>query len=147
MNRSITGLRSAFAAVLMCVFLLSAVSGAGAAEAVHYTSESLAEFEQQLSAGQLHSAVFNRKLRSIRLTLKDGSHALVHYPPRGAPPIEAKLAAKHVSVTILSPTLANKEFKEKPKHHKIRYIVGGVLLVVIVVVGGVLLVNRRRQRD
>jgi hypothetical protein len=127
--------------------LLTAAASAGAAEVVHYTKESTAEFEQQLSAGQIQTAVFNKKLRSIRLTLKNGDHVLATYLPRHSAPLEAKLRAKHVSVSVLNEALANKEAKEKPVHHKIRYIAGGVLLVVIIVVGAVLLVNRRRQHQ
>jgi ATP-dependent Zn protease len=118
-----------------------------AAEAVHYTKESLQEFEKQLAAGQIRSATFNKKIRTIRLTLKSGEHGLVSYPRRGAPAAEAKLKAKGVSVTVLAPALANKELREKPKKHKLRYIAGGVLVVVIVIVGGVLLVRRRSERE
>jgi hypothetical protein len=131
----------------MAFALLTAAASAVAAEAVHYTNESLAEFERQMNAGQIQAAVFNRKVRSIRLTLKNGEHALVHYPKRDAPPLEATLKAKHVAVSQLSEALANKELKAKPVHHKLRYIAGGIVLAVIVVVGAVLLVNRRRQRQ
>jgi hypothetical protein len=130
-------------ALLLGAALLTAAASAGAAEAVHYTNESLAEYEHQLSAHQIESVVFNKRLRSLHLTLKDGTHALVHYHPRESHPIEATLAAKHVPFTILSTAQANKEVKKKP--HKLRYIVGGVVVVVIVIVGGVLLFNRRRQ--
>jgi hypothetical protein len=134
-------------ALCVALALLASAASAGAAEAVHYTKESLSEFERQLSAGQIKAAVFNKKLRSIRLTMKNGDHMLVRYPKHGAKAAEAKLAARHVPVSVLSAAVANKELREKPKHHKLRYIVGGALLVVIVVVGGVLLVNRRRRRD
>ena|ERR1017187_10467791 len=147
MNRSIRGLWSTLAALCLTLALLTAAASAGAAEAVHYTKESLAAFERQMNTGQIQAAVFNRKVGSIRLPLKNGEHALVHYPKHDAPPLEAKLKAKHVAVTQLSEAAANKELKEAPKHHKIRYIAGGIVLAVIVVVGAVLLVNRRRQRD
>jgi nitrate reductase gamma subunit len=57
------------------------------------------------------------------------------------------LKAKHVTVAVLSKQQAEKEAKEKPKHHKIRYIAGGVLVAVIVIVGAVLLIRRGRSRD
>ena len=147
MNRSIRGLRSIIAALCLTVALLTAAASAGAAEAVHYTKEKLAKFEAQMNAGQIQTAVFNKKIGSIRLTLKNGEHRVVHYGKGAAPLLEAKLAGKHVPVTVLSAAAANKQLKEAPKHHKLRYIAGGIVLVVIIVVGAVLLVNRRRQRD
>jgi hypothetical protein len=147
MNRSSRGLRSTIAALFLTLALLTAAASAGAAESVHYTKVSVAQFEGQLNAGQIQTAVFNKKIGSIRLTLKNGEHLLVHYGKHQGPPLEAKLKEKHVAVTVLSPAAANKQVKEAPKHHKLRYIAGGIVLVVIIVVGAVLLVNRRRQRD
>jgi ATP-dependent Zn protease len=149
MNRPTRGLRGTLTGLCLALALLTPAASAGAAEAVHYTKESMSEFERHLNAGEIQTAVFNKKLRSIRLTLKNGEHVLVHYPKRGSHPLEARLRAKHASVSVLNEAAANKEVREQPKHHKIRYIAGGVLLVVIVIVGGVLLVNRRRrnQRD
>lgn len=147
MNRSIRGLRSIIAALCLTLALLTAAASAGAAEAVHYTKESLSQFEGQMNAGQIQTAVFNKKIGSIRLTLKNGEHLLVHYGKGAAPSLEAKLKEKHVAVTVLSQAAANKQAKEAPVHHKLRYIAGGIVLAVIVVVGAVLLINRRRQRD
>ncbi|MFI5037432.1 MAG: hypothetical protein ACHP93_03050 [Solirubrobacterales bacterium] len=145
MNRSMRGLRSALAALCLTLALLTVPASAGATEAVHYTAESMAAFEQQMNTGQIQTAVFNRKVRSIRLTLKSSEHVLVHYPKGHAPALEATLKAKHVAVSQLSEALANKELKAKPVHHKLRYIAGGIVIAVIVVVGAVLLINRRRQ--
>jgi hypothetical protein len=147
MNRSSRGLRSTLAALCMTVAVLTAVASAGAAEAVHYTKESLAQFERQMNTGLIQAAVFNKKVGSIRVTLTNGEHLLVHYGKHEGPPLEAKLKARHVAVSVLSTAAANKELKEAPKHHKLRYIAGGIVLAVIIVVGAVLLVNRRRQRD
>jgi hypothetical protein len=145
MNRPTRALWGTLLGLCLALALLTSAASAGAAEAVHYTKESLSEFERQLTAREIQTAVFNKKVRSIRLTLKNGDHVLVRYPKRGSHPLEAKLRAAHVSVSVLSEAAANKELREKPKHHKIRYIAGGALLVVIVIVGGVLLVNRRRR--
>ena len=145
MNKPTRGLLGTLTGLCVALALLTSAASAGAAEAVHYTKESTSEFERQLNAGEIQKAVFNKKIRSIRLTLKNGDHALVHYPKRGSHPLEAKLKAKHASVSVLGEAAANKEAREQPKHHKIRYIAGGVL--VIVIVGGVLLVNRRRRRE
>jgi hypothetical protein len=134
-------------AACLALLLLAAPIAAGAQETVHYTKESTQEFERQLSGGEIVAARFNRKVRSIRLTLKDGRHLLVRYPKHEFPTTEAKLKAKHVSVTVLSTAAANQELREKPKHHKLRYIVGAAVLVVLMIVGAVLFLNRRRQRD
>jgi len=147
MNTSTRRLASALTALFLALALALAAA-AGAAEAVHYTSESLAEYEKQLDAAEVQQATFNKKLRSIRLTLKDGRHVLVKYPKHAFHEEEAKLKAKHVAVAVLSKTEASKEAKaSKPKHHKIRYIVGGAVIVVILLVGAVLLFRRRRERD
>jgi hypothetical protein len=129
------------------VLLLPSSAGAAEAVKVTYTKESVPSFEAQLGKGEVQSAVFNKKLRSLRVTLKNGEHVLVTYPKKQAPAFEAKIKAAHTPYTVLSDAQANQELKKKPKHHKIRYIAGGVLLIVIVIVGAVLIVNRRRQRD
>jgi hypothetical protein len=148
MNRPTRRLASTLTAVCLALALtLSAVAGADAAEGIHYTKEGLQEYEKQLNGGEIQSVTVNRKLRSLRITLKNGSHVLATYPKSNFPAEESKLKAHHVTVTVLSSTAANKELKEKPKHHKIRYIVGGVLIVVIVIVGAVLLLRGRRERD
>lgn len=149
MNRATTGAKGTLvAACLAIVLLLTAAVSAGAAEVVvHYTKEAAPEFEAQLAHGEIVAATFNKKVRSIRLTLKDGRHVLVNYPKHQSAAQEAMLKAKHVPVTILTSTQANKELKSAPKHHKIRYIVGAVIIVVIVLVGIVLLLRRRRERD
>jgi hypothetical protein len=147
MNRASRPLPGAAAALLLSIALLTGAFAASAVAAVHYTKESQQEYAKQLAAGEIQAATINRKVRSIRLTLKDGRHVLVTYAKKQSRPEEARLKAKHVPVTVLAETAANKELKEKPKKHKIRYIVGGVVILVIVIAGGVLLINRRRRRD
>jgi hypothetical protein len=137
----------AMTALFVAAAMSIAVADVEAAEAVKYTKESLAEYEQQRGAGEVVAVTFNRKLRSMRVTLKDGRHVLAKYEKRGFPEQQAKLKGKAVHVTVLSQSEANKEAKEQPKHHKIRYIVGGVLIIVILLVGGVLLYRRRGTRD
>ncbi len=145
MNRPTRGFLSALAALCLAVFMLTGASVSLAAEP-HYTDETLAQFEQQLNSGQIKSVVINKRLRSLRTTLKNGEYVLAHYEKKGEPAMFARLTGKHVSVTILSSAAAKKEYKEvKPAKHKLRYIVGGAIIVVIVVVGGVLLYNRRRR--
>jgi hypothetical protein len=137
-------------ALLACLCLLVAAPAALAAEETtpaKYIHEKKAEYEQQLGAGEITSATFNRRARSVHLTLKNGQKALIKYNKGEEPNYAAQLAAHHVTVTVLKPSVANAEFKKEPHpvHHKIRYIVGGVVIAVIVVVGGVLLFNRRRR--
>lgn len=147
MNRPTRALTSMMLAVCVALFLLA--PGAIAAEAtITYKHESEAAFAQQLAAKQIRSAIVNKRLRTLRLTLKDGTHVLAKYPKHQEPQTVARLKARGVAVTVLAKTEAEKEAKaKKPSHHKIRYIVGAVVIAVIVIVGAVLLVNRRRQRD
>jgi hypothetical protein len=146
MKRPIRWFRSVLA-LCLGLALLSFPAIAGAAEAVHYTKESLPEFEAQLNGGQIQAATFNKRIRSLRLTLKNGDHKLVIYKAHESPALIAKLKAKHVAVGVLAKGQAEKEAKAKPVHHKLRYIAGAVVIVVILIVGAVLVVNRRRQRD
>jgi hypothetical protein len=132
-----------FAVCLLCALLAPAAVMA-AEGAVHYEKESLQQYEKQLAGGQVASAEFNKKVRSLHLTLKDGRHVLVKYAAHGSEALEKQLRAKNVPVTVKTAAEANKEAK-KPVKHKLRYIVGGILVVVVVVVGGVLLIDRRRK--
>jgi ATP-dependent Zn protease len=120
----------------------------GLAYAASPKSESEAEFQRQLDAKQVQSVVINKRTRSMRVTLKDGTQAIARYPKKQSEQTADRLRAKHVSVTILTPAEAKKEAgTTKKSHHKIRYIVGGVVIVVIVLVGGFLLYRRRGLRD
>jgi uncharacterized protein HemX len=138
---------AARAASLACLALLLAVSVAVAASAPTYQPESLKTYEQQLASGQIQAVTINKKLRSLRITLKDGSYVLAKYPRKQEPKNVAALEAKHVPVTILTPTEAAKQVTKKPVHHKLRYIAGGIVIVVILIVGAVLYFNRKRQSE
>jgi hypothetical protein len=130
---------------LTCAALLAAAV-AGAAGVVVYQKESLPTYERQLAGGQVRAVTINKRIRSLRVTLENGLHVLVKYPPHHEPTYAAALQAKGVPTTVLKPTEAIKEVVKKPIHHKLRYIAAGVLLVVIVIVGAVLYVDRRRKR-
>lgn len=145
MNRPTRRLGRMLLALCLALSMLSLTAGVSAA-AEKFQDESLQAYEQQLAAGQIASATFNKRVRTMHLFLKDGKRVLVKYAAHGEPALAAQLQAKHVTVTIESKAQATKELK-KPVHHKIRYIAGGIVIAVIVVVGAVLLVNRRRQRD
>jgi hypothetical protein len=133
---------------LSCLILMPAALAAGAEGSVSYDHESLAEYEQQLNAGQIQAVTINKKVRSVHVTLKDGRHVLAKYAAHEEPKVAEVLEAKKIPVTVLSKAAADKE-ANKAVHHKLRYIAAGVLLLVVIVVGGVLLADRRRkaQRD
>ncbi|MEA2200814.1 MAG: hypothetical protein QOI89_1410 [Solirubrobacteraceae bacterium] len=146
MHRSPTARNVALLALGSCLALGLLTPVAPAAEAkVTFQHESQAAYEKQLAAGQIQAATFNKRVRSIHLTLKDGRHMLVRYPPHQAPAFTSQLQAKHVPVTVLKPAEAIKEASKIPVHHKIRYIVGGIVIAVIVIVAAVLLIDRRRK--
>jgi hypothetical protein len=132
---------------LACVSLIPAAIAAGAEATVTYQHESVKEYEQQLASAQIQAATFNKKIRSLHLTLKDGRHMLVKYAAHEQPKLAAQLQAKGVPVTVEKPAEAQKEVAKKPVKHKLRYIAGGIVLVVVIIVGAVILINRRRERD
>jgi len=133
---------------LSCALLLPAGLAAGAEGTVTYQHESLQEYEKQLAGGKIQAASINKVLKSIRITLKDGSHVLAKYNKGEEPKVKQAMQAKGVTVTILSHSAASKEAKKSPKH-KLRYIAGAIVIVVLIVVGGVLFIDRKRkaQRD
>ena len=147
-----TPTRQLASVVLMALCLaLAAPAYALAAEGTtpKYTKESREAFEQQLSKGEIKSAEFNKKLRSLHITTKNGTLYLYHYEKKGAPALESKLKANHVTFTVLAPSAASKEATalKKPAKHKIRYIVGGVVVLLIVIGAIVYFVRRRSMRD
>jgi hypothetical protein len=147
MNRLTRSLTSMMLAVCVALSLL-APAAIAAEPTITYKHESEGEFAQQLAAKKIQSAIVNKRLRTLRLTLKDGTHVLARYPAHQEPQTVAKLKAQGVPVSVLAKPVAEKEAKtKKATHHKLRYIVGAVVIAVIVVAGAVLLVNRRRQRD
>ena len=147
MSRLTRALTSMMLAVCVALSLL-APAAIAAEPTITYKHESEAEFAQQLAARKIQSATVNKRLRTVRLTLKDGTHVLAKYPKHQEPQTVAKLKAHGVAVSVLAKADAEKEAKsKKATHHKLRYIVGAVVIAVIVIAGGVLLVNRRRQRD
>jgi hypothetical protein len=138
-----------FVAAVMAVSLLLAMSllPAGAQGAISYTKESFKTYEEQLAAGQIQEVTINKRLRSLRVTLTDGRHVVAKYAAHEGPKQRERLEAKHVKVQVLSSSAA-KAVAERGKtkvHHKIRYIVGGVVIAVVVIVGGVLFYNRRKR--
>ncbi len=134
----------------LCVACASAMLALGtrSADAATIVYEPVSEtvFLHELDSGQIAAATINKRTRSVRVTLKDGSYVKFKYPKHDEPHIYALIKSRGVPVAILSEAQAKAELKSKPVHHKIRYIAGGVLIVVIVIVATVLLSRRRRHR-
>jgi hypothetical protein len=147
MNWPSRAFTSLFLAFCLALAPMAALAGAAEGSAITYTHESEAQFQHLLAAKKVKSVIVNKQLRSLRVTLVDGTHIEAHYPKHQEPQTVAHLTALGIPVRVLAKAAAEKEQVKKPRHHKIRYIAGGVLIAVIVIVGLVLLVNRRRQRD
>jgi hypothetical protein len=130
----------------LLVLLAALVLLAPAAHAaISYEHESEQAYQSQLAGHEIASVTINKRLRTLRITLKDGRHVLARYPKKTEPEVAAKLKASGAAVAVLSKAQAENEAKKVPVHHKIRYIAGGILIAVIVIVVGVLLINRRRR--
>jgi hypothetical protein len=143
MNRAIPTIAGLALALSLALGPLSAA--AGAEGTITYRHETEAEFEQQIAAKKIKNAVINRSLRSVRVTLDDGTYVLGKYPKHQLPQTIARLKAAGATVTVLSKREGERQI---PKHkHKIRYIAGGVLIVLIVIGAVVWVIKRRRQLD
>ena len=127
------------AAIVLALALPAGVLAATATP--KYTKESKQAYEAQLNKGEIAEAVFNKPVRSLRLTLKDGRHVLYTYERKGSKALEEQLSAKGVAVTELKGTGKK---KHKAAKHKRLYIAVGVV-VVLVLAGGALLLARRRR--
>jgi hypothetical protein len=146
MNRAIPTIAGLALALSLAFGPLAA--GAGAEGTITYRHETEAEFEQQIAGKKIKTAVINRSLRTVRVTLDDGSHVLGKYPKHQVPQTIARLKAAGATVSLLSKKEGERQaYKSKKHKHKIRYIVGGALIVLIVIGGAVWLIKRRRQLD
>ena len=135
-------------AVLLTLLALFAGGAAARAESTPtYTKEDLSQYEAQLKGGQIQSVIVNKRLRSLRITLKDGSHVYAKYPKKTGPTYYKQITAKGIPLTFLSVDAAKKEQEKGSKHHKIRYIAGGALIVILIIVAVILLVRRRRPDE
>lgn len=130
----------AVAAVCVALALLAPEIAAGAAR---FQKESLQAFQQQLNAGQIHAATFNKKAHTLHLSLNDGRRMLVSYPSHEEPQLAAQLRAKGVPVAVQKKK--KKSVVKKAVHHTLRYIAGAIVVVVIGVIAAVLLIDRRRK--
>jgi hypothetical protein len=137
----LTRLRSLGPAALLavCVALALPAEGLAAAATPKYTKESRQAYESQLGKGEIVEATFNKFVRSLRLTLKNGDHVLYSYPAKGGPKLEEELKAKGVTVTALQ---GGHKHKKSAKHTR-RYVAIGVV-VVLILAGVAFLMFRRR---
>lgn len=140
-----TGKLALIAACVACAAMLFTGTAAAAEAVIDYVPESYAAYKQQLAGGQIQAVTINKRLRSLRVTLKNGKYVLARYDAHEESKVAAALEAKGITPTVLKPAEALKEAKSKPVHHKLRYIAAAVLVVVVVIVGVVLLVDRRRK--
>jgi hypothetical protein len=134
------------AAFLVLLALLVGGAAARAESGPTYSHESLSQYEAQLKAGEIQSVIVNKRLRSLRVTLKDGTHVFAKYAKKTGPTYYKQIEAKGIPLTYMTVTAAKKEQEKSSQHHKIRYIAGAVLIVVLVI-AGVILFMRRRRRD
>jgi hypothetical protein len=144
---SLTRSLAACLAAITCLFLASAAIAWAAEPTVNYKPESFSAYQQQLASGKIKTVTINKRVRSLRITLTDGSYVLAKYAAHEEPKVAAALQGKGVPVTVLQPAEAAKQIAKKPVKHKLRYIAGGILIVVVIVVGGVLYVDRKRKRE
>jgi ATP-dependent Zn protease len=146
MNRAISTIAGVTLALSLTLGPLA--PGANAEAPITYRHETEAEFDQQITAKKIKTAVINKSLRTVRVTLDNGEHVLGKYPKHQVPQTIARLKAAGATVSLLSKKEGERQaYKSKQHKHKIRYIVGGVLIVLIVIGGAVWLIRRRRQVD
>jgi ATP-dependent Zn protease len=146
MNRAIPTIAGLALALSLAFGPLAA--GANAEATITYRHETEAEFEQQIAAKKIKSAVINKSLRTVRVQLDDGTYVLGKYPKHQVPQTIARLKAAGATVSVLSKKEGERQAAKGRKHkHKIRYIVGGVVIVLLVVGGVVWLIRRRGQVD
>jgi hypothetical protein len=141
-----TRVLSTIVACVLCLLALPATQALAEETTVTYTKEAQQAYEQQLAAHQIAAVTVNKRVRSLRITLKDGTHFVAHYKAKEEPTVSAALKRAGVAVTVLSAAAAKSEASKTPVHHKLRYIAGGILIAVVVIVGGVLFWDRRRKR-
>jgi sensor c-di-GMP phosphodiesterase-like protein len=138
--------RLAVAATAACLALAPVLAGglaqAGAASTVHFQPESIAAFDSQLAAGEIHAVTFYKTAHKMHVSMNDHSHFSVSYQPQEGEKLEAAVREKGVPIKIAKASTTAKA--KAPVKHKLRYIVGGVVVVVIVAVVIVLLIGRRR---
>jgi hypothetical protein len=131
---------TAFAACAAAAALLlaTAVAPAFAGTAIHFQRERYPALLLQLRKGQVHAVVLHPQGYKAHVSLDDGAHMTVTYPPREVARLQALAHAHGASFTVATSA------PKATAHHKLRYVAAAILIVVILVVLVVLLVGRRR---
>ena len=88
------------------------------ATTIVYEPVSETVFLHELDSGQVAAATINKRVRSVRVTLKDGSHVKVKYPKHDEPKTYALIKSRGVPVNILSEAEAKAEIKKTPSTTK-----------------------------
>jgi ATP-dependent Zn protease len=123
-------------AALLCAL---AVIASAAATTMPAPKESLAAFEAQLRARQVHAATLRIKTHVLHATLVNGSKVAIAVSSQSQQRLLNDAQAAGVTVKVLRPKAAS---------HKRRYIAGAaVLILVLLVVAFVLLKRRRSARE
>jgi hypothetical protein len=139
-----TRLAAGALALALASLLALALMPARAAALPGYTRETFSEYERQLAAHEVASAIIDKRLARLDVTLRDGRHVFAKYPKKGAATALSQLHARHVQVTVMNHAEESKEASEVAIHHKWRYIIGGVLIALVVLIAAFVLYRRRR---
>ena len=122
--------RPALAAALFVVAALAAP----AAAATHAKQESYADFQSQLSSGQVKAATVVPKKHTANVKLRNGVKYRVTYPPTADPVAALRAHGAHVRVKKTASS----------SHVRLRYIVLAVVAALALAGGVAYLVRRRR---
>jgi ATP-dependent Zn protease len=104
-------------------------------------TESYQTFQSQITAGQVHEAVFNKKPHLVHVILVNGQRQEVSYPSHQFAALTASLQSHGANVIV-----THKKSTTKTTHHKLRYIAGGIVIVALIGIGALLFVRRRRYQ-
>lgn len=115
----------------------------GTAAVIHFQPESLAALEAQLHHREVHAVTFHPTPAPghVHVSMTDGRHFTVIYAAGEQEKLLALARAGGARYVVAKAKAA----PAKGTHHKLRYIVGGILVVVILIVLCVLLIDRRRK--
>jgi ATP-dependent Zn protease len=126
---------------LLPAVLLLALSSASAS-AVKTPRATYAVLQQQIASHQIAAVAVNKKVHDVHVTLKDGKHEIVVYPPHQEPQLVAQLSAAGATVKV-----KKKKKTVKAAGHHLRYIAAGILVAIVAIGGAVYVVGRRRQLE
>jgi ATP-dependent Zn protease len=127
---------------LLPAALLLALSSASAS-AVKTPRATYSVLQQQIAAHEVATAAVNKKVHDVHVTLKDGKHEIVVYPPHQEPRLVAQLSAAGATVKVKK----KKKKTVKAAGHHLRYIAAGILVAIVAIGGAVYVVGRRRQLE